>query len=81
MLFPASKDELNGPMSLNGPGMEKNKEDRGYFGYGGVSPRDGDDDEEGAGTGQAKKSKDKKKKKPVNALTSGLRKQVSEMPP
>ena len=80
MLFPPSKDENNGPMSLSGPGMDKNKEDRAYFGYSGVSPRDGEDDDEGAGGG-SKKNKEKKKKKTVNALTSGLRKQVSEMPP
>lgn len=76
MLFPPSKDENNGPMSLSGPGMDKNKDDRAYFGYNGVSPREGDDEDEGG----TKKNKDKKKKKPVNALTSGLRKQVSEMP-
>lgn len=79
MLFPPSKDENNGPMSLNGPGMDKNKDDRNYFGYNGVSPREGDEDDEAAGGG-SKKNKDKKKKKTVNALTSGLRKQVSEMP-
>jgi hypothetical protein len=50
--------------------MDKKKEDRAYFGYNGVSPR-GEDEEEGDKT---KKNKDKKKKKPVNALTSGLRK-------
>lgn len=70
LLFPPTKDELNGPISLTGPGMDKNKEDRAYFGYGGVSPR-GDEEEEGD---KSKKNKEKKKKKPVNALTSGLRK-------
>jgi hypothetical protein len=41
-------------MSLQGPGAEK---DKGYFGYNGVSPRDGDDDED-----NSKKNKTKKKK-------------------
>ena len=66
MLFPASKDE-----NMQG---DKNKEDRAYFGYGGVSPREGQDEEEDGG-----KKKDKKKKKQLNGLPLGMRKQGSEV--
>jgi hypothetical protein len=41
--------------------MDKNKnDDKGYFGYNGVSPRDNEEDDE---SGNNKKKQDKKKKK------------------
>ena len=77
MLFPAKSDELvsNGLTSaaMTTPGAES-MQDRAYFGYGGVSPRDNDEnDEENAG-GKKKNGDGKKKKKGTNGLTSAAMK-------
>ena len=57
--------------------MDKNKnDDKGYFGYNGVSPRDNEEEDE---SGNNKKKQDKKKKKQINGLPLGMRKQGTEM--
>jgi hypothetical protein len=78
MLFPQSQENGGLPTLLQG-GNDKN--DRGYFGYNGVSPREGMDDEEEAASNPKKKGNggDAKKKKSKANAPSGLRKQVSEM--
>jgi hypothetical protein len=70
-LFPINKDDnLIGAISLQGPGLDKGKDDKGYFGYGGMSPNMDDEEEDGT-----KKSKGTKKGK------KGTKKQTSELGP